>query len=149
MAWARSQSMTLQPLKNTEEDDVSDDDYSVESYFTKISITDTMIDADDDEITIDPQDTIYYALIQEKEIFNNNDETQEIDGNIGLHDKAQGSDEDTRPDEAHSSNDNDNLIPFVETISNDAQLIGENETTEPQEAISDDSTPAMTESTQT
>ena len=148
MAWERPQSMTLQPLKNTEDDDASNDDYSVESDFTKISITDTMINADNDEITIDIRDTNYYTPIQDEEISNNNDETKEIDENIGLHDEARGCDEETQPDEAQSSNDNDTLIPSVETISNDTHSMGENETTEPQEAISNDPMPEMTENTQ-
>ena len=75
--------------ENTEDDDASSDNYSIESDFTVILITDSMVNADDDEITIDPQDTNYYKPIQDEEISNNNDETQEIDENIGLHDEAQ------------------------------------------------------------
>ena len=135
--------------KNTEDDDASNDNYFVESDFTEILITDTMVNADDAEITTDPQDTNYYPPIQDEEISNNNDETQEIDENISLHDKARGRDEETRPEEAQSSNGNDNLIPSVETRSNDAHLMGDNETTKAQEATSDDPTSEMSKSTQT
>ena len=105
-----------------------------------------MVEADDDEITIDLQDTNYYTSIQEDENSNNNYENQEINENIGLHNEAKGSDEDIRPDEAQSSNANDNLISSVETISNDTHLMSENETTKPQEAVNDDPTPAVTKS---
>ena len=46
-------------------------------------------------------------------------------------------------------NDNENLIPSVETISNKAHLTNANDITEPQEAISDEPTPDVAESTQT
>ena len=53
-----------------------------------------------------------------------------------------------KPNHTQSSNDNDNLILSVETISNDTHLMGENEIIEPQEAISDDPTPEMTKNMQ-
>ena len=127
--------------ENTEDDNASDGDYSVETDATEILITDTIVNADNDEITIDPEVTNYYTPIQDGEISNDNDETHEIDETISLHEEARGSNEEPRPDEAQLSNGNDNSIPSVETISNNAQLIDDNDTTKSQEVISDEPTP--------
>ena len=59
-----------------------------ESDFTEISITNTMVDSDDDEITIDPQDNNYYAPIQNDEISEDNEAAQEMDGHTGLHEEV-------------------------------------------------------------
>ena len=94
--------------KNTEEAYASDDNYYIESDFTEVSLTNTMVNADDDEITADSQDTNYYTPIQDEEFFDNNDETLGMDENISLHKETRGSNEDTQPDEAQLPNDNDN-----------------------------------------
>ena len=54
-------------------DDTSNGNYSVESDFTDISLTDTMTDANNDEFTIadNPQDTNYYAPIQDNDTSSN------------------------------------------------------------------------------
>ena len=43
--------------ENTEDDDTSIDNYSVESDFTEVSISDTMVDDDDDESTLSTHKT--------------------------------------------------------------------------------------------
>ena len=86
--------------ENTEDDNASDGDYSVETDATEILITDTIVNADNSEITIDPEVTNYYTPIQDGEISNDNDETHEIDETISLHEEARGSNEEIRPDEA-------------------------------------------------
>ena len=111
--------------ENTKNDDASDGDYSVENDFTEISLTDTMVDADNNEFTFVeyPQDTNYYAPIQDNDTSSNaqdNEAAQENDEN-SLHGEARENDGETRPDEI-SYTSSHNLIPSVETISNDAHL---------------------------
>ena len=122
--------------ENTEDDVASDGDYSVKSDFIEISLTGTMIDADNDEIEIvgDPQQTNYYAPIQDDHTSNNeqnNESDNENDENASSHDEARESDEEIRPDKIQSYNGNDNLIPSVETISGNTHLTKDNDTTKP------------------
>ena len=93
---------TITTTKNTENYDASDGDYSVESDFTEILITDTMVDTDDDEMTIDLEDTNYCTPIKDDEISEDNEAAQEMDGNTGLHEEARESNEEIRSEETQS-----------------------------------------------
>ena len=110
-----------------------------------------MVEADNDEFTIvdNPQDTNYYTPIQDDKISEDNEVAQETDESSSLHREARESREEIRPEEIQSYNGNDNLIQSVETISNDAHLTNDNDTTKPQEAIGDEPTPDEAGSTHT
>ena len=140
--------------KNTEDDDASDGNYSAESDFTEVSLTKTMVNADNHGFTIvdDSQDINYYAPLQYDKNSGNeqdNEAASENDENTSSHREASGNDEEIRPDEPQSSKDNDNLIPSAETISNDAHLTNDNDTTKPHESIGDEPTSDVAGSTQT
>ena len=113
-----------------------------------------MVDADNDELTIidNPEDTNYYAPVQDDDTSNNgqdNEAAHENYKNTSLHKEAQESDGEIRPDETQSYNGNDNLIPSVETISNNAHWTDDNDTTEPREMSNNEPTPDQTGGMQT
>ena len=73
-------------------------------------------------IVDNPQDTNYYAPIQNGDISSNGQDNEAVrknDENIILHEEARESNGEIRPEETQSYKGNDNLIPSVKTISND------------------------------
>ena len=106
-----------------------DGDYSTESDFTTISLTDTIVDADGDEFEMvnNAQQTNYYSPIQDDNTqimsqIMSNESDNEIDENNNLHEETSISNEEPKPDEIQSNNNNNILIPPIETVNADAHL---------------------------